>query len=389
MDGHSEDTTDIEDTDAWRTLARVMGFDIQSDDDIEDTDGWRKLAGIMGFGMESSSENKVDEEVDGSIPTPQIQNNNRSENQQAEDGSSDDEDNSLAEVLRRLESVKLIKYTIGTRPCAFPSCYTPTSTRYCLFHLQATTCSEEGCNRRNFKKSKCRFHSGYVPPRCEVAECQNQAKVKGRCYTHGAPVKMCKFSGCNKRVKFNGFCHGHNPVHGLCLQCRSVAVKRKGFKCSTCSAPREFSAEKRIVRMIYDLYPSVEMKTNKQFPGTRHRPDLLLKAPGGVIILEIDEHQHRDREGETQRLLNLWKASLTPMYIVRYNPDEVHDTEGKPIRIREDERIQILRETLDQLLGNSTTTLFPTNKPGLKFLFYDKGREETLRAEFNRILSSQ
>lgn len=178
-----------------------------------------------------------------------------------------------------------------------------------------------------------------------------------------------------------GLCHTHHPYAGLCVECKLNTVKRKGEKCSMCSRPREYSAEHRIVKMVSDWYPNYEMKHSKVF-GDRLKPDLVIRTAGGVVILEIDEHQHQDRglyPDETGRLIRLWKSSRTPMQIVRYNPDAQYDERGNVVRVREVDRLIKLRELLDQYLD--TGHVFP-RQPQLAFLFYDQVREGQLKAEF-------
>lgn len=102
-----------------------------------------------------------------------------------------------------------------------------------------------------------------------------------------------------------------------------------------------------------DWYPSLEMKRNKVFVQGL-RPDLLIRAKGGVVILEVDEHCHSNRElypEEAERMFRMWEGTRTRMAFVRFNPDAFHNVQGNAVRVSEDIRLDRLRKVLDTYLA--------------------------------------
>lgn len=93
--------------------------------------------------------------------------------------SSDDED-PISELLRELNAVR-VEYQPGERPCKFANCTTPTTRKYCVFHM-GPVCSEGGCTRKPWKKGKCRRHNNFVPAQCSVV-----GNFSYICYTTNKP----------------------------------------------------------------------------------------------------------------------------------------------------------------------------------------------------------
>ncbi len=134
-----------------------------------------------------------------------------------------------------------------------------------------------------------------------------------------------------------------------------------------------------------DWYPSLEMKRNKVFVQGL-RPDLLIRAKGGVVILEVDEHCHSNRElypEEAERMFRMWEGTRTRMAFVRFNPDAFHNVQGNAVRVSEDIRLDRLRKVLDTYLAPNFK--FPP-KPSLTFLFYEEHLKEEVTRGFNALI---
>jgi len=61
------------------------------------------------------------------------------------------------------------------------------------------------------------------------------------------------------------------------------------------------------------------------------RPDMFFDFGTGVLCIEIDEHQHKDRDPtcERSRLEQLFEdVACRPMHVIRFNPDEYRDRDG-------------------------------------------------------------
>lgn len=101
--------------------------------------------------------------------------------------------------------------------------------------------------------------------------------------------------------------------------------------------------------------------------GCRLRPDITFDATTHVVVIEVDEYQHRYYENESVRMLKLAEAFQKPVIFIRYNPDTF---KGKwktlTERARLDELIRCLKDCL------TTTTEY--NRSAM-YLFYDGTKE--------------
>lgn len=348
---------------ACRALDLLMGWSSDSSDD-EDELTHPPRVGELPI-QELPVQRPVVQPDNNRIDIPEVNDNGES---------SSDEDDVLSVLLERLNIP--VPYGPGERPCKYSNCRTPTTKTYCYFHT-SPRCIVDGCQRAQWKEHKCRRHSGYVPPKCSSPGCNNQSKVGGKCYSHGAPIKLCKFSACARRAKFHGMCHTHNPVSGLCIECRLNSVRRKGEKCSHCSRPREFSPEHRILNIVGSWYPSLDMKRNKVLTD-RLRPDLVIRLDAGIVICEVDEDSHLAYpvQDEARRMIRLWEGTRTPTVFIRYS------TAGAD-NIREDVRMEELKKLLDSFLARNFK--FPP-KPAVHFLYYDQERQRELTRLFNHLV---
>lgn len=106
--------------------------------------------------------------------------------------------------------------------------------------------------------------------------------------------------------------------------------------------------------------------------GLRQRPDFLVDAGTHFVVLEVDEHQHRDRacECEMVRMVNLTHALQLPTVFVRFNPDAYLPAPGTgdevPVRARYDELLRVLRHRRD-----TRPDLPEGGCCGVVYLYYD------------------
>ena len=113
---------------------------------------------------------------------------------------------------------------------------------------------------------------------------------------------------------------------------------------------------------------------NKQTKNTTYRPDLRTNFDNKILIIEIDEYQHKyyDKDLENERT-TLLKKDLKNLIILRINPDNYIDKNGNSI-IGIDKcnkefsyRIEIILKTINKLINNKIN--IPKNKE-IK-LFFD------------------
>jgi hypothetical protein len=109
----------------------------------------------------------------------------------------------------------------------------------------------------------------------------------------------------------------------------------------------------------------------KRFGG-RERPDFFFDRGSYCVILEVDEHSHKDRPEacECMRMVNICQAEQRATYFLRYNPDGYQPADGRKFskKRRQDLLVRCLRDVL---------TSQPEVGPlAFKQLFFDGFREE-------------
>ena len=121
-----------------------------------------------------------------------------------------------------------------------------------------------------------------------------------------------------------------------------------------------------------------------EYGCSKKRPDLFLDYGSHVIIIEIDELQHKGYNCETVRVGNLWEdINWKPLVIIRFNPDTyinknrikikspwgITEKRGLLKIINNEEwnkRLQRLKKYVKYWLEND-----PQNKIELIYLYYD------------------
>jgi hypothetical protein len=129
------------------------------------------------------------------------------------------------------------------------------------------------------------------------------------------------------------------------------------------------------------------LTTDKIIEGVcgKERPDRSYDGDDKIIIIECDEHQHRDRlpECELTRMKNIGQMyGGTPVYFLRWNPDNY--TPQNPSNMPEliKPRYKLLAGIIKDLLENRTSP--PKCLVGALYLYYD-GWDSISTAEWNII----
>ena len=145
-------------------------------------------------------------------------------------------------------------------------------------------------------------------------------KAKTRCKICDVS-DLCKSDWCETRGngKFDGYClncYVHlfpdNPI------CRNYKTK-----------------EKAVVDFTKEVYPDFTWVTDKKVQDgcSKRRPDLLLDLGHRIIIIEVDENQHKayDETCENKRLMELWQDVYhRPIVFIKFNPDS-YEEDGEKI----------------------------------------------------------
>ena len=222
-------------------------------------------------------------------------------------------------------------------------------------------CQYVGCNNKSKyfdipggKGRFCTKHKepGMVDvsnPKCE--ECDTLASYgipgnkKSRCAKHRMPGMITKPKAkcvvCRKPAFYGKsfiprHCETHkcdgdeNLIERECISCRLVMVLDKNNKCEYCDPARFESNRLAKQNALMDYLnnrglrgDSTDIVIERGACG-RERPDRTFDFGDKVVILECDEHQHRDRQClcEQTRMVNISQSyGGVPVYFLRWNPD--------------------------------------------------------------------
>lgn len=158
-----------------------------------------------------------------------------------------------------------------------------------------------------------------------------------------------------------------NLVEKECMSCMLPCILNAEGKCADCFAfesgktPR--LAKQREVLQFLDHqmtdfpYDSSDRTTQElKDCDRRERPDVLWDRADRVVILEIDEDQHKDRpcECEQTRMMNISQAYGCERTIwIRYNPDAFKSSESRRW-VQRHRRHEVLKRWLKWALTSDT-----------------------------------
>jgi hypothetical protein len=201
--------------------------------------------------------------------------------------------------------------------------------------------------------------------RCSNESCKEPAiygkTAAMRCETHKLPDDAnfvehpCK--SCNLTWRLSD--------DGLCAQCSEHAVVKLAKQ-------REIKdvLAAQMPELPPDSYDRVTPAL-KRF-GDRERPDFFFNRGSYCVVLEVDEHGHKDRPEacECTRMVNICQAEQRATYFLRYNPDGYQSADGR--KFTKKRRHDLLVRCLKDVLASQ-----PEVRPlAFKSLFFDGFLEE-------------
>ena len=301
-----------------------------------------------------------------------------------------------------------------------------------MFDLVSTRCKHDECDKRAVygvkggKRTHCRKHKSdemidVVSKRCKDDECDEFAVYGVQRYrpTHCREHKLleminvvgkrCEHDGCFACPSF-GFvrgkathCNEHqlprmvDVVHQRCTECQTTVTHEKDKLCAPCRQYLQMGASRKLIRiehriiamlLLHGTIPSdYRTKLNKSIGATcgGYRPDIYIDCGTFILVVEIDEHQHRPRyisrvvDGvvtstvgtysphcETVRMLAIVQAEQMPVYFIRYNPDKC-TIDGKIIKVSPEKRCEALRTLIDSVIKSGTPKALMT----ITYMYYD------------------
>ena len=201
---------------------------------------------------------------------------------------------------------------------------------YCAEHkkdgmvdVKNKRCANNGCETLcNFgfpgrAKTHCKQHiqpGMIVNPKRKCSTCKEPA-----IYGVGVPIR------CENHKEPDDI----NHVERRCVSCSLTMILNKDDKCQYCD-PNEFNktrlAKQNRVKQWLDAndikYDSCDRRI-EHGQCFDYRPDFIFDCGTHMVVLEVDENQHKERAElcECVRMVNIFQSFGMPTKFVRYNPD--------------------------------------------------------------------
>jgi EsV-1-7 cysteine-rich motif len=134
-------------------------------------------------------------------------------------------------------------------------------------------------------------------------------------------------------------------IHKKCIECKFTrAIDKYADHCLRCfiykfpdnEISRNYKVkEKHVQDFIEEKFPKI-FRFDKQIDGgcSKRRPDAFKDCLTHVLIIEIDEYQHKNYEEicENRRMMEIFKdTNNRPVVFIRFNPDKYINAENKII----------------------------------------------------------
>lgn len=310
--------------------------------------------------------------------------------------------------------------------------------RFCATHkkskmvnMRNRMCEEKECTKQplyNFKGQPARFCATHREPKmvdvkhalCEHRECDRRATygILGSrpvsCKTHRQrgmllrPQRRCVVCrapathGTTSAVH----CETHktdteiNLIEQQCRECKLIMLLDDNELCEFCcpqKRQRYALAKQNEVMNFLDANGLHGTQTDKTVNGGvcgNERPDRVFELIDRVIVLEVDEHQHRERpcECEQTRMINVSQSfGGRPVLWIRYNPDtyrpgpfncrkQVVMCEKHPPTLRMRVLVNVIRNMLE------ARSLIPDAFVSVMYLFFDGWKDGIGETEWHVIM---
>ena len=268
--------------------------------------------------------------------------------------------------------------------------------RYCKDHAEAgmvnvkdKRCEHDGCMTR--ARYGC---PGNKPVKCnEHKESNMICQPRIKCINRNCK-ELAMFAQLGNKQKY---CQEHVPddsyvniIEQRCISCELPNIVDKYGKCQVCDPDtftrgrlaKQNEVEQYLKVNASDLVTAYSCQVDKMVDRGicgRERPDFLLDAGDRVIILEVDENQHKDRacECEQTRMVNIAQShgGISTIFI-RYNPDDFKDESGEnrdvPRKRRMDEVIKMIRFIISKWKPTPGVIAYVT------YMYYDGKKDLTV-----------
>ena len=267
---------------------------------------------------------------------------------------------------------------IKNKRCIFENCIKQPAYNY-KNEKQAIYCTTHKLdNMIDIKNKRCIFEN------CNIIPVYNYENKKQAIYCATHKLDNMIDIKSKKCITFNCTIRYQNKFKGYCLRCfiynfpDSKIIRDYGTR------------EAKVSEFIKESYNNLNITYNKQIDGgcSNHRPDIFIDCLTHSVIIEVDEHQHKNGksynpECELRRLNNLFTdLADRPIVFIRFNPDSYTNKKNKLIKscfeYTEDKglpksnktlqnRLEKLKEVIDENLNKA-----PNENITIRKLYYDE-----------------
>ena len=252
--------------------------------------------------------------------------------------------------------------------------------RFCVSHKTAEMvdvknkrCEHEGCNIRR----------SYGKPGHQRSHCAKH-RQKGMIRRPNAKCSTCKelaIWGTNwipKHCEAHKTADEQNLVEQPCISCKLMYVLDKENKCENCN-PESFATARLAKQNALMAYldannlkgDSTDITIDNGICG-KERPDRVYDFGDKIVILECDEHQHKDRQClcEQTRMVNIGQTfGGIPVYFIRWNPDDYSPENDKKNPEELTKRHKLARDLIRDIKKNKHN--LPKALVSAIYLYYD------------------
>lgn len=313
-----------------------------------------------------------------------------------------------------------------------------------MIDVKSKRCEYVGCIVRPIfgflggKGTHCRTHKlpemvDVMNTRCEHVGCTKQPVFgfpggKGtHCRKHKSTEmidvknKRCEYVGCivvNPKfgivLRKGTHCNDHklpkmvDVMSQRCTECKTTQTNEKDKLCAACRQVLTMGASRKLIRIerrIIDMLilhgtiiDDERTKFNKSIGSEcgSYRPDIYIDCGTFILVIEIDEHQHRPRyisrvvdgvvtpmvvgsystECENKRMMSIVSKEQMPVYFIRYNPDKC-TIDGKDIKVSFEKRCEALRALIKSVMEGGTPDAWMT----VSYMYYDGALLRTVKPD--------
>jgi hypothetical protein len=230
-------------------------------------------------------------------------------------------------------------------------------------------------------ESDCTTRANYGRPGFQVTHCYKH-KLKGMILKPNAKCSKCVNPAVWGMDKLLRHCELHktdddiNLLERNCSSCGLLYILDKDNLCESCNPVTNVSARyaKQNKLMNYlDLRglkgSSTDIMIERGECG-KERPDRIYDIGDKVIILECDEHQHRDRQClcEQVRMANIGQSfGGLPVYFIRWNPDKYIST--NPTIVSLSQRHHLVGDVIESIIQDKAK--LPSALVSALYMYYD------------------